>query len=216
MKKLAIGCLVVLVVGGVAAAGGAYYLYYRVKSTVSQFAELGKIPQIEDGVQVKTPFVMPAGGELTQNQVDRFIQVQARVRARLGQNFEVLQLKYKSLAEKKEATAADLPELIAAYRDLAASWLDAKRAQVQALNEAGLSLSEYRWIRSEAYKALDMPLVDIDFGKIAEEIRNGKQPNGEIMIGGAFAGAAPASNAKLVERYRKQLADNMPMAAFGL
>jgi hypothetical protein len=216
MKKLAIGCLLILVVGGVAAAGGAYYLYYRVKSAVSQFAELGKIPEIEDGVQIKTPFVMPAGGALTQNEVDRFVQVQTRVRARLGQNFDLLQRKYKALSDKKDATVTDLPQLIAAYRDLAASWLDAKRAQVEALNDVGLSMSEYRWIRSEAYKSLNLPLVDIDFATIAKQIRNNKQPSEEIMLGGAFSGAASQANAKLVERYRKQLEDNMPMATFGL
>jgi hypothetical protein len=216
MKKLAIGCLLILVVGGVAAAGGAYYLYYRVKSTVTQFAELGKIPEIEDGVQIKTPFVMPAGGALTQNEVDRFVQVQTRVRARLGQNFDLLQRKYKALSDKKDATVTDLPQLIAAYRDLAASWLDAKRAQVEALNDVGLSMSEYRWIRSEAYKSLNLPLVDIDFATIAKQIRNNKQPSEEIMLGGAFSGAASPANAKLVERYRKQLEDNMPMATFGL
>jgi hypothetical protein len=216
MKKLAIGCLLILVVGGVAAAGGAYYLYYRVKSAVSQFAELGKIPEIEDGVQIKTPFVMPAGGALTQNEVDRFVQVQTRVRARLGQNFDLLQRKYKALSDKKDATVTDLPQLIAAYRDLAASWLDAKRAQVEALNDVGLSMSEYRWIRSEAYKSLNLPLVDIDFATIAKQIRNNKQPSEKIMLGGAFSGAASPANAKLVERYRKQLEDNMPMATFGL
>jgi hypothetical protein len=216
MKKLAIGCLLILVVGGVAAAGGAYYLYYRVKSAVSQFAELGKIPEIEDGVQIKTPFVMPAGGALTQSEVDRFVQVQTRVRARLGQNFDLLQRKYKALSDKKDATVTDLPQLIAAYRDLAASWLDAKRAQVEALNDVGLSMSEYRWIRSEAYKSLNLPLVDIDFATIAKQIRNNKQPSEEIMLGGAFSGAASPANAKLVERYRKQLEDNMPMATFGL
>jgi hypothetical protein len=216
MKKLAIGCLLILVVGGVAAAGGAYYLYYRVKSTVTQFAELGKIPEIEDGVQIKTPFVMPAGGALTQSEVDRFVQVQTRVRARLGQNFDLLQRKYKALSDKKDATVTDLPQLIAAYRDLAASWLDAKRAQVEALNDVGLSMSEYRWIRSEAYKSLNLPLVDIDFATIAKQIRNNKQPSEEIMLGGAFSGAASPANAKLVERYRKQLEDNMPMATFGL
>jgi len=223
MKKLAIGCLIVLAIGGVAAAGVGYYIYGKAKSTYSQlkttatqFAELGKIPQIEDAVEIKTPFTIPTGGALTQSQVDRFVQVQTRVRARLGENFDVLQRKYKALTDKKEATVMDLPQLIAAYRDLAASWLDAKRAQVQALNEAGLSLSEYRWIRSEAYKSLNMPLVDIDFGKIAEQIRNNQQPNDEIMLGGAFSGTPSPANAKLVERYRKQLEDNMPMATFGL
>jgi len=137
------------------------------------------------------------------------------VHDRLGRNFALLERNYKSLAEKKDATIADLPMLMAAYRDMAAAWLDAKRAQVEALNETGLSLEEYRWIRSESYRALDVPFIDVDFARIAEQARSGAR-QGAVLIGGALTGRGPASNLKLVERYRKQLEDYMPLAAFGL
>ena len=104
---------------------------------------------------------------------------------------------------------------MAAYRDLAASWLDAKRAQVDALNDAGFSLEEYRWVRSEVYRALDIPFVEVDFSRIAAQARNGGVPEG-VRVGGAFSGPGADANKKLVERYRKLLEDNMPMAAFGL
>ena len=61
-----------------------------------------------------------------------------------------------------------MPALLSAYRDMAHALIDAKRAQVEALNDVGLSLDEYRWIRSEAYRALGIPLVDVD---IAQDIR---------------------------------------------
>jgi hypothetical protein len=215
MKKLAIGCLLVLVLGGAAVAGIGYYGYLKVKSTVSQFAELAKVPEIERDVRVKTPFTAPRSGELTASQVDRFMRVQTRVHDRLGHNFALLERNYKSLADKKEATIADLPMLMAAYRDMAAAWLDAKRAQVEGLNETGLSLEEYRWIRSESYRALDVPFIDVDFARIAEQARSGAT-QGTVLIGGALTGRGPASNLKLVERYRKQLEDYMPLAAFGL
>jgi hypothetical protein len=215
MKKFAIGCLVVLVVGGAAIVGIGYYGYLKVRSTVTQFAELSKVPAIEQGVRVKVAFVAPQSGELTAAQVDRFMKVQTRVRDRLGQNLAAFQRNYKALGEKKEATVADLPALMSAYRDMAAAWLDAKRAQVEGLNEAGLSMQEYRWIRSEAYRALDIPFIDVDFGRIAEAVQKGGQVDA-VLIGGALTGPAPKSNLKLVERYRKQLEDNMPLAAFGL
>ena len=100
------------------------------RSTVTQFAELGHIPDIERDVRVKTPFIVPSSGRLTVSQVEHFMQVQTRVRDRLGRNLEALQRNYKSLADKKEATIGDLPTLLAAYRDMAAGWLDAKRTQV--------------------------------------------------------------------------------------
>jgi len=142
--------------------------------------------------------------------------VNTRVRERLGQDMAAFERNYKSLAAKKDYTAADLPALLAAYRDMATGWLNAKRAQVDALNEVGLSLEEYRWIRSESYRALGVPFVDVDFARIAEQAQSGMQPSAPMMVGGAFSGPGPAANVKLVERYRKQLEAYVPLASFGL
>jgi hypothetical protein len=216
MKKLAIGCLVVFAVVAVAVVGIGYYGYLKVKDTVSQLAELQKVPEIERGIRVKTPFSVPASGELTASQVDRFMTVSTRVRERLGQDMAAFERNYKTLAAKKDFTAADLPALLSAYRDMGAGWLAAKRAQVDALNEVGLSLEEYRWIRSEAYRALGVPFVDVDFARIVEQARTGEQPSAAMMVGGAVTGPGPAANLKLVERHRKQLEEFMPLASFGL
>ena len=221
MKKLALGCLIAIVVIGVAVVGVGYYGYLKVRSAVTQFAELGQVRDLESNVRVKTPFVVPASGELTRAQVDKFMKVTSRVHDRLGKDIEIFQRNYRSLAEKKDATIADAPALMSAYRDMAAGWLDAKRAQVDALNEVGLSLQEYRWIRSAAYGALDMPFVDVDLARIADQVKNAAsqvagQVNAPVLVGGAFAGKGPASNTRLLEKYRKRLEDYMPLAAFGL
>jgi len=217
MKKLAIGCAILFVVAGAAVVGVGYYGYLKVRSTVTQLAELGQVHDIERGVKVRTAFVVPASGELTAAQVDKLMTITSRVRERLDQDVAVFQRTYKSLADKKDATAADLPELLSAYRDLAKDWLNAKRAQVDALNEVGLSLDEYRWIRSAAYGALDIPFMVVDFGQIAEAVKQaGGQIKTNVLVGGAFAGKGPASNLKLVEKYRKQLEDYVPLASFGL
>ena len=215
MKKLAIGCLVVVVVAGAAIAGIGYYGYLKVKSTVSQLAELGQVSDIERGVRIKTAFAVPESRELTATQVDRLLQVQTRVRERLGANAAAIERHYKTLLDKKSNDITDLPALLSAYRDMAHALVDAKRAQVEALNDVGLSLDEYRWIRGEAYRALGVPLVDMDIAQIAERTRNGGQP-GTVTLGGAFTGTGPASNLKLVEKFRKALEDYMPLATFGL
>lgn len=216
MKKLAIGCGIAVLVIGAAVVGVGYYGYLKVKGAVAQFAELAQVRDIERGVKVQTAFVVPASGELTSAQVDKLMTVTSRVRDRLKADMEVFQRTYKSLADKKEATAADLPALMSAYRDLAKDWLNAKRAQVEALNEVGLSLQEYRWIRSSAYAALDIPFMDVDFGRIAEQVKSGGQVDPTVTVGGALSGKGPAGNLKLLEKYRKQLEDYMPLASFGL
>ena len=50
MKKIAIGCLVVLVLGCAVAGGVAFYAYRRISATAAKFAELSKIPDIERGL----------------------------------------------------------------------------------------------------------------------------------------------------------------------
>ena len=216
MKKLGIGCGIVVLAMGLVVMGVGYYGYLKVRGTVTQFAELAKLPEIERQVRVRTPFAAPASGELTGSQLDRLIQVQKRVHDRLGENVARFERTYKALAQKKEATATDLPALMSAYRDLAAMWLDAKRTQVAALNDAGLSLDEYRWIRSSAYQAIGAPFVDVDFARIAEDAKRGAQTAMPGSFEGAFRGTAPASNVKLAGKFKKQLEDNLALASFGL
>ena len=216
MKTLAIGCGILVLVLCVLAAGVSYYTYLKVRGTVTQFAELSKLPEIEREVRVKAPFTPPASGELTASQLDRLMQVQKRVHDRLGENVAAFERTYKSLAQKKEPTAADLPALVSAYRDLAAMWLDAKRTQVASLNDAGLSLDEYRWVRSAAYQAIGAPFVDVDFARIAADAKAGVQTAVPGTFEGAFRGTAPAANQKLVEKFKKPLEDYLALASFGL
>lgn len=216
MKKLAIGCAIVLVLAGAVIGGVSYYAYRQARAMFAQFAELGQVPEIEQRVHNKSAFVAPANEELTARQVERLVQVQTRVRQRIGERFGELERKYKVLADKRDATIADAPTLLAAYRDLAAGWLEAKRIQVEALNEAGLSLQEYRWIRNQAYKALGVPFMDFDVAKLVEEIRAGGTTVEPGRISGAVGPSGPESNRKLIEAHRKHLEDNLALAAFGL
>jgi hypothetical protein len=217
MKKVALGCLVVLVLGCVGVGGVAFWAYRRVQQTVSQFSELAQVPDIERQVVVKDPFEPPASEELTSTQLERFLGVQAAIRERLGVRFAEFEKQYKVLSEKDKPTLADVPTLMAGYRDLALMWLDAKRSQVEALNAAKLSLDEYRWIRDQAYTALGIPYVDLDIGKIADDIRSGQTTGTNPgQVRGSIGPAGPEANRTLVEAHRKQLEANVAMASFGL
>ncbi|HSC30059.1 MAG TPA: hypothetical protein VLD67_22450 [Vicinamibacterales bacterium] len=216
MKKLAIGCLIVLVLGGIAAASVGYYFYRQFRSTFAQFAELGQVPEIERGVRVRGGFVPPASEELTANQVERFIRVQALVRKRLGERFAEFEARYRTISQKENPSFSDLPTILGAYREITVAWLDAKRSQVDALNEVSMSLEEYRWIRDQAYRALGVAFMDLDMSRIAGAVRSGEAPGelGEVR-GGAEPGG-PETNRKLIEKFRKLLEENLALASFGL
>lgn len=216
MKKLAIGCGVIVLLGCLALGGAAYYTYRQARSMLAQFAEIGQVAEIERGVRVTSAYVPPASAELTAGQVERLLRVQDSVRTTLGARFNELESRYKAFADKKEPTMADAPALMAAYRDLSAAWMAAKRSQVDALNQAGLSLEEYRWIRDQVYRALGVPYMDLDVARIVDQIR---QPSATVTQGeirGSVGPAGPEANRRLIEPYRKQLEQNLALAAFGL
>jgi hypothetical protein len=216
MKKLAIGCGIALLLTGMAAAGVAFYVYRQVSSTITQFAELGKVPEIERGVRNQERFEPPASEELTESQVAKLVQVQTAVRQRLGERMNMLEAKYKNLTEKKEATYTDAPALARAYADLAATWIEAKRTQVDALNASGLSLEEYRWIRDQAYRAAGMAFMDLDLGKLIEEARLGVSPDRPGRLRGSIGPSGPESNRARIAGVKQQLTDNIALASFGL
>jgi hypothetical protein len=216
MKKLAIGCLGVLLLLGLVAAGVAYYTYRQLRSTIVQLAELGQVADIERSLRVQGGFTPPVSEELTREQLERLLRVQALVVQRLGERVADFEKRYKALSAKENATIADAPAILAAYRDMAAAWLEAKRSQVEALNEVGLSLEEYRWVRDQAYRALGMPYVDFDIGRLVEDVRRGAKQTEVGRLRGAMGPAGPDANRKLVEAFKKQLEQNIALVSFGL
>lgn len=214
MKKAVIGCLILLGILVVSAGAASYFIYRKVSTTMAGFAELGTVPALERSVRNQAPFVPPASGELTTRQVDRLLGVQQAVRTRLGQRVGEFERKYETLLAKDSATVLDVPQLVSAYRDLAQAYVEAKRAQVDALNDAGLSLAEYRWVRTQSYAALGVPMADFDLARIVDDVRSGRTPAQPPtpVIGPSGTDASR----KLVEPHRKTLERNAGMAFFGL
>lgn len=216
MKKVAIGCAILVVVLAVGAAVGLYMLTNRVGSTFKGFAELSAVPDLERSVRNQEAFEPPASGEVTPSQVQRLLGVQQAVRGRLGVRAGELEREYHTLLQKDSATIADVPELIAAYRDIAAMYVDAKRGQVDALNQAGFSLGEYRWVRSQVYAALGVPLMEVDMAQVIDDIKNGRTPAEPKQAIAPPGPSGPPASRQLVEPHRKAFEDNAALAFFGL
>lgn len=215
MKKVLIGCVVLLLLTAVGITAASYYAYRKVTDTVAGFTELATVPELDRTVRNRSPYAPPPSGELAPAQLERLLGVQASVRARLGDRVHEFERKYETLLAKDSATITDAPELVAAYRDLASAYVEAKRAQVAALNEAGFSLEEYRWVRGRAYAALGMPLMEVDIARIVDDLKAGrtpKTPATPVQVGPA---GTPATR-KLVEPHRTVLERNVGLAFFGL
>ena len=215
LKKIliAVGVIVLLMV--VAVAGLSYYVYSKVAPTISQFAELSKLPDIEKDIRNRVKFDPPATAEISDQQIEKLVAVQAEVRKRLGARVDAMEAKYKTLSEKKDVSLNDAATLLQAYGDLAGTWMEAKRAQVEALNTTGLSLDEYQWVREQAYRSLGMAFVDVDLKKLAASARDG-MPSDFAELRGSISDEALAANKARLQKFKKILEDNLALAAFGL
>ena len=212
--KAAVGCLIVVVLLGAGVTAGGYAVYRKVRSGVGRLAGLATVRELERDVRDQSTYSSPPSGELTRAQVDRLLQVQAAVRSRLGDRVAAIERKYQAYLDKKVATAADFSAAVSAYGDLAAAFVDGKRAHVEALNAAGFSLSEYRWVRAQAYAALDLTLMDLDLARLmggagTEQLPAAREPSAPADSSGRIA------NRNLVTPHRKTIEDYLVLAFFG-
>jgi hypothetical protein len=219
MKKLAIGCGIVLVLALIALGVGVFWVAHKAQTVIAGLSELKNIPDLDKQIRNTTPFSPPASGELSSEQVSRYVAVREQVRQQLGARAKELDAQYKALAErmdKHQQTPLDIPQMIEAYKDLAGLYILGKRAQVAALNDKNLSLGEYRWIQQQAYTALGMPFVDMDISKMIEETQSGRSPSpGDHQARNLPPGASD-KNKSLVEPHRKLLEDSASLSFLGL
>lgn len=177
MKKLVVGCALLVVLLVIVGSGAAYFLLYRpAKALISSGAELvttlNQVNELDATVTNATAFTPPADGALTEAQVTRFVAAMEGLHARMGARATELDAKYKALG-KDGSDNPSLSAVVGAYRDLFGLVLDAKRAQVEALNAQRFSVAEYDWVKTRFYEAAGVELTGLDFRELAESARNG-------------------------------------------
>lgn len=216
MKKFAIGCGVVLLLAVLVVGIGGYVVYSRfLKPMAGAVTELSQLGDIEKQVSNTSSFAAPDTGELTEAMVTRFVKVQEAMQSKLGTKMDQLKGKYDQIdkALKSERRQASFGEAMAALKDLSTIIVEAKHAQVAALNEANFSVREYEWVRRQVYAAVGMAAAGFDLKnikEIAQDAGRGDMPQK------AEVGEAPEHNKTLVKPYEKKLQEWAPLAFFGL
>lgn len=215
MKKLLIGCLIIVLIGAVGAAIAAYFAYRAASPYIQQatnyVSALKALPELDERLAIETAFEGPASGELTAGQVERFARVQQRVRNGLGARVGEIDRKHQRLRASEPSPA----EALSLLSDMVGLFVDARGLQVDALNAEKFSQSEYDWVRQRVFAAagLEIP-ADFDLRKIEAMVRSGQSqvglsPTFEIQD-------VPEQNRELVRRHLADMDKWMPLAFFGL
>src|SRR5688572_12919192 len=173
MKKLLAGCLIILVIALIGFGVAGYYAYRWAQPMIENAGDYleraRQMARLGDRVQNRAPYVPPATGELTPSQVDRFVAVQTRVREELGTRWTEIETKSAAIRDKTQNNQRELTfaEFTSVLSDISNIYMEARRAQVDALNVHKFSDGEYTWVRNRIYEAAGMEVASgFDMSKI--------------------------------------------------
>jgi len=222
MKGLLAGCLIVAVVAGAAFGVASYYAFRYAKPMIESASDYAgrarDLSSIGAGIHDQSEFAPPGTGELTASQVDRFLAVQTRVRSEVGDRWGDVEAQAAEIKRKTDADKRDLSliELQAAFSSVATIYLEARKAQVGALNVQKFSAAEYAWVRRRIYEAAGFQLAHgIDMTALEDLARNGARKTGVTMPTVTLPDIPPR-NVELVKQHTSKLKDWLPMAILGL
>lgn len=216
MKKFAIGCgIIALVLIVVVIAGGMLVWNRYVKPMAGAVTQFSQIGELEKQVRSTASFAAPENGVLTDEMLARFMRVQEAMETRLGPRVTQLRAKYDQIERnmRSEDRRASFGETMDALKDLGTIVLDAKRAQVDALNSENFSVREYEWVREQAYAAVGIVASGFDLKELQEYAQQAGRTEREEP---EAVGEVPARNKELVAPFKEKLERWAPFAYFGL
>jgi hypothetical protein len=222
MKKILTGCLIVAVIAMIGFGVAAFYAYRAMKPVIdnaSNYMDKARIVErLGAGITNKTPFVPPASGELTNTQVERFLAVQTRVRSELGDKWDEIEKKSAAIRSRADQNRNDrtLAEFTQVFSEIANIWIEARRAQVDALNVQKFSESEYQWVRNRVYEAAGVHLAGhMNLSMIEELARDNMKATG-MELPAMDLPKIPEKNVELVKPHTAKIKEWMPMAVLGI
>ena len=113
-----------------------------------------------------------------------------------------------------EATPS-LSQLMAGLGDMSKVYLDARRAQVDALNTEKFSRDEFSWVRLRVYQAAGIEATGLEPRELERVIQE-KTSSAPVPMPTVNLPDAPAKNRELVKPYAKAIMEWLAMASFGL
>jgi hypothetical protein len=215
MKKLAIGCGVVVVLLSVTVGVGLFIAAHKAASYIRDSGVVESIQTLGKGVTNNAPFAAPASGELTAEMVKRFVAVQEAMVAKLGTRFNELaamqdEMLRRQRAEHRHSTSSEDFKNVTSGMGFI---LQAQGAWVDALNQQRFSMDEYQWVRARVYAAAGLELVELGTRNLQEALKEGNVVTHPVARAGD-----PLSqrNRELVAPFIPRLKNSAALAFFGL
>lgn len=211
MKKTGIGCLVVLGVVVCIITVGAILAMQRAREFVGGITQVAQVGELNEQIRNRSSYQPPVDQALAATQVASYVDIQRVMVDRLGNRMRELEAKYEQLSARHEEQGRDanVREVLGAWRDMVGLIVDAKRAQVDALNAAGLSLEEYNWIRAQILFAMGHGFSAVDYSQIDADRPVPALPDAPSV-------SVQEQNLAVLEPYLDDAEAWIPLSFFGL
>ena len=225
-RSLVIGCLVAVLLAGVAVAVGLYFVWNSdtvqggldfARGGADVIANVKKLEEVSDldrQIESDPGFTPPEDRELTAQQVDRYMAVMEAVRGTTEGRLQAAGERFENLAgPERDASPAQVADSLG---ELAEIVLEAKRVQVAALDEQGFSREEYSWVQRQVYYAIGLgDMSKVDFSDMVEAARDGRIEEMGELAQGSGERAVPEANVALVEPHEEELREWVLFALLG-
>jgi hypothetical protein len=156
-------------------------------------------------------FVKPGSGEVTAEQVRRYIAVEEAVEARIAEGRPAFVEQQGVLERAGRNGEITIDSAIASYAAIRPMLMNAKPRQIDAMNKEHFSKKEFDWVREQLYRAAGIPLTRIDVSDLFEGV-----PEPGIRVRTLSPQEAPPANQALARPIAAKLEAWRAFAFFGL
>jgi hypothetical protein len=192
---------------------GATAFYFRIyRPIASPLMAISGARTLEER-RLENKGFMPSGSGLTDRQVEHFIDVEESVAKQLTTaGMTLLAQKQADLTRATGAHVVSTRETLAAFGAIKGPYLDAKMAQIDAMNRVHVSKEEFEWVRRQLYRAAALACSQLD----VSEILAGERDAGVYVRSLDASVQASEHDERLAEPIAQKLRSWLPLAFFGL
>jgi hypothetical protein len=206
-KGLLIGAVIFLLLTGACSAVFYFAVYRPIGSPMMAMATSYSL----DERLTTKDFVRPGSGEVTAEQLRRFMAVEEVVEKIVGTDRALLADQQSVLEKADKAGEISFDTALAAFGAIKPMLMGAKPKQVEAMNTEHFSKKEFEWVRDQLYRAAGVPLSRVD----VSDFFTGTE-NPAVSVRELSAQEANAANLALARPIAAKLEAWRAFAFFGL
>jgi hypothetical protein len=206
-KGLLIGAVSFVLLMGACGAGFYFAIYKPYASPMMAMS----ISHALDQQLSEKDFTKPGSGEVTTEQLRRFIAVEEAVETRIGDGRSALVEQQAVLERAGKAGDVVLDAALGAFGAVKPMLMDAKPRQIEIMTRERFSKREFEWVRDQLYRAAGINLTRVD---VSDLFAGAPEP--AIRVRALSPQEVPAANQTLVGPIVARLEAWRAFAFFGL